>query len=924
MAQAPTTRTLTTEFVTAKELLADSIKVVHGQDFRISLSHLSKIVKTYQKYGSSARPNRAILSDPFEFEVDPFINSEPNDVDINKEPSLDTPEEPQIPLLAPRPYTRPQVEIENHDEEENDSNWSEWEGFENETQPPTTTIPPPPVDSYDSRELALRIIQEWAQSHGYALRIRTSRKRHKNDVEPYFIYLECDHGGRNQPVPKAKNDVRLRKSSTRRIQCPFRCILSQPASQPTAQWTLQSCQAPNDAHNHGPSSHPTAHPIHRRNARKNRPEILSQIKNNKISSISARDTLSSLRTQFPEAPLTLDDIRNVYQEVKAAMNNGLSAVQAMISKLSNEYQFHYVLDKDDRLERVLFFHNESLQLLHLFPKSYVLDSTYRTNRFNLPLLDIVGCTATNRSFIIGQAFLTHEEEEDYIWVLRWIRDLYDEYNLPKPESITTDKAGGLHNACSIVWPDVPHLLCRWHINKDVKAYCQKHWLVWTEEISNQERKTLIDGYVKEFTTLWSQLVYAQTEPAYQEAVQIIQNRYHNSQPKISEYLSRVWLPFKETFVLAWTNKIRHFGNVDSSRAEGVHQAVKRGIGRNKAHLNDVVDHLSRYLNLHNRELRQELEYDCQKRRTDLQLPLYRKLHGHISYYALDEVEKHRRFYNLTLQNIEVSLDPCKQIFTTTKGLPCAHLLQQRILQHLPLEIADFDVQWRVDRLQELAQLPPLQKVVDPLTVRSRITKSQKRQLSLFEVIQNQVDSLSTTKSKGKGKDRAPRQPPSPQRPVQIERGESSRQDVEPIDIDEEFLLTEEDLYVKSDDEFYDSDVDPLGAELSRQRQAAELHEAVEAEFARTIYRPVTPPQAIQVRGWIHYEAPEATPPPTHQLSIPPLPSLPATPSLSPPAGLSPPTDKRQWSSVSPMTSPTKQRPQRSVKRPRRYRNSLWA
>jgi len=132
----------------------------------------------------------------------------------------------------------------------------------------------------------------------------------------------------------------------------------------------------------------------------------------------------------------------------------------MISKLGDEYQFHYVLDDHERLERVLFFHNASLQLLRLFPKSYVLDATYKTNRFNLPLLDIVGFTATNRSFIIGQAFLTHEQEEDYIWVLQWIRDIYEKYKLPTPESITIDKAGGLHNACSVVWPEVPHLLCR--------------------------------------------------------------------------------------------------------------------------------------------------------------------------------------------------------------------------------------------------------------------------------------------------------------------------------------------------------------------------------------------------------------------------------------------------------------------------------
>ena len=96
------------------------------------------------------------------------------------------------------------------------------------------------------------------------------------------------------------------------------------------------------------------------------------------------------------------------------MNHGLPAVQAIISKLGEEFQFHYILDDYKRLERVQFFYNDSLQLLRLFSKSYVLNATFQTNRFNSSLLDIVCFTGTNSSFIIGQAFLTHEAEEDYI------------------------------------------------------------------------------------------------------------------------------------------------------------------------------------------------------------------------------------------------------------------------------------------------------------------------------------------------------------------------------------------------------------------------------------------------------------------------------------------------------------------------------
>ncbi|ERF75446.1 hypothetical protein EPUS_00239 [Endocarpon pusillum Z07020] len=493
-----------------------------------------------------------------------------------------------------------------------------------------------------------------------------------------------------------------------------------------------------------------------------------------MSQISARDTLSSLQAQFPEAPMTLRDVKNVYSNVKKTMNRGLPAIQAMMLKLGDEYQFHYALDDHDRLERVLFFHNESLQLLRLFPRSYVLDSTYRTNRFNLPLLDIIGFTATNRSFVIGQAFLTHEEEEDYIWVLSWIRDLYEEYSLPTPESITTDKAGGLHNACAAVWPEVPHLLCRWHIDKDVKAYCQKHWLERTDHLSNEARRAVIDERLKEFNG---------------------------------------------------------FCHVNSSRAESVHQAVKQQMISKQAHLNDVVDHLTRYLDIHNRQLRQELEYDQQNERTDLQNPLYHKLHGYISYYAIDQIEEHRRFHNLTLRNAHLPLIACKQVFTTTKGLPCAHILQQRIQDHLALEIADFDAQWRVDRFQEVAKLAPIRKIVDPLSVRTRYTKSQKRQLSLFEVIQGQVDSLSTTGSR-KGRKQAKSTLFSGRTHTQEEQGESSRAGTaqQPISID--------DIDIEVEEEHYNSEEDPLGAELYRQQRQ----------------KTTQPQPGLQIQGWINTAA----------------------------------------------------------------------
>lgn len=422
---------------------------------------------------SEARSCRSVSSEPLEAEDDPFeanIDADVIDIDaisVDENTAIRNEHSSTISdFSSARQLLKTGSEIESQnawsekdiENEENDEK-EEWQGFQNQNSPSIIDIPPPLIESFESFESALQAVQTWASDHGYALRTRSSKRRDHEDAHSYRIYLECDRGGKNQPQLKA-DGKQLRKSSTRRRECPFRCMIGQSKRDKNASWTIQHSERLNNVHNHGPSCLPTANSIHRRNARKRKPEMLQQIQNNKLSRIPARDTLSSLRNQFPDAPLTLQDVKNVYDGIKRAMNRGLSAIQAMIAKLDDEYQLHYVQDDHERLERVLFFHNDSLQLLRLFPRSYVLDCTYQTNRFNSLLLDIVGFTATNSSFVIGQAFLTHEEEEDYAWVLQWIRDLYEEYGLPLPESITTDKADGLHRVCDRIWSEVPHLLCR--------------------------------------------------------------------------------------------------------------------------------------------------------------------------------------------------------------------------------------------------------------------------------------------------------------------------------------------------------------------------------------------------------------------------------------------------------------------------------
>jgi hypothetical protein len=55
-----------------------------------------------------------------------------------------------------------------------------------------------------------------------------------------------------------------------------------------------------------------------------------------------------------------------------------------------------------------------LAYLQAYPDLLFLDCTYKTNKYGMPLLDIIGVDACQRSFCIAFAFLSGEAEEDYI------------------------------------------------------------------------------------------------------------------------------------------------------------------------------------------------------------------------------------------------------------------------------------------------------------------------------------------------------------------------------------------------------------------------------------------------------------------------------------------------------------------------------
>jgi len=111
-----------------------------------------------------------------------------------------------------------------------------------------------------------------------------------------------------------------------------------------------------------------------------------------------------------------------------------------------------------------------MKLCNAYNLVFLIDSTYKTNMYMLPLLDFVGVTPTGMTFSVGFAYLEGEHVNNVIWTLEQFQGIFLRRDA-LPGAIVTERDLALMNAVKTVFLDCTNLLCRFHIDKKVKAKC---------------------------------------------------------------------------------------------------------------------------------------------------------------------------------------------------------------------------------------------------------------------------------------------------------------------------------------------------------------------------------------------------------------------------------------------------------------------
>ena len=580
-----------------------------------------------------------------------------------------------------------------------------------EIHPETAEMPAPPAgETFESYRAAIDAANDFAREFGYAMVIDRS-KRSKTGVKK-TVYIGCDRGRKCYPIQDAQDNAQdsgnrpLRGVSSRRINSTFRITARRQFL--TGMWELT---VERGGHTHGPSAIGSTHPAHRRLALQRQIESVDfQL----LQGIQPRQIWTGITFEDGRVALKLKDLYNRRQAIVEEFLAGRTAVQALLEQLpvDGDWLFRYKTRRNGSISALFGMHRTSLALLQKHPYVLFMDCTYKTNRYRMPMLDIVGIAATGQTFFAGFAFLSDEKQASYEFALQCLREVYSTFSSAGPRTIFTDKEKALLNSIAAVFPETTSsLICLWHINQNILKKARPAIRRYVQDQVNRGDLETVQ-FSQEIANIWAKMkqrwmrvVFADTEDAMYERWHWFTTSYGDDVfSELLAYIEREWLADGRYFLRCYTNRLFHLGEIATSRCESAHWLLKRDLRSSQMNLLHVFQSFEITVKRQHTQIYQKAEE--QRIRAPARFkatPLLTRVVRRISWYAISSIQE--------LIDRHLPPGPEKDPFSKTCigcfkafGYPCIHLIQQALAADRPLEMSDFHLQWH---LYQHSEAPPI-------------------------------------------------------------------------------------------------------------------------------------------------------------------------------------------------------------------------
>ncbi|KAI5666348.1 hypothetical protein M9H77_16201 [Catharanthus roseus] len=224
-------------------------------------------------------------------------------------------------------------------------------------------------------------------------------------------------------------------------------------------------------------------------------------------------------------------IYNVFAKIKKNRIQGRNTVEEVLclSAQRGYTVFYRNREESNVLSDIVVAYPTSMAMIRKWPYVLIMDTTYKTNKYNMPQFEAVGMTPTGKNFTMATAFMCNIQATTYRWVLQQIKHLYVTYAI--------------------------------YIDQNVLAKLTE--MVKDEEVAQR----FVNGS-------WNKLISEIDEEEYQRKLEVLKSKWQ-SRPDFLHDLFSTWLnPFAHKFCRVWTSQVLHFGVETMNRAESEHSMLK--------------------------------------------------------------------------------------------------------------------------------------------------------------------------------------------------------------------------------------------------------------------------------------------------------------------------------------------------------------
>ncbi|KAK9282892.1 hypothetical protein L1049_011117 [Liquidambar formosana] len=181
---------------------------------------------------------------------------------------------------------------------------------------------------------------------------------------------------------------------------------------------------------------------------------------------------------YENVPVVEKDSRNCIEKTRR-LRLGVGDAEAIrnyfVKMQDKNSGFFYLMDLDEdcNLRNIFWADARSRATYETFGDVVTFDTTYLTNKYDLPFVSFIGVNHHGQSVLLGCGLLSDENVETFVWLFEsWLACM----SWCPPKAIVTDQCKAMQRAVEKVFPNTRHRWCLWHIMKKSpeKLKCYSH------------------------------------------------------------------------------------------------------------------------------------------------------------------------------------------------------------------------------------------------------------------------------------------------------------------------------------------------------------------------------------------------------------------------------------------------------------------